>query len=113
MIRLVVEETRKEGMPMLMIRWGVEAASLVWMVDRTRWPVMAAWVAISAVSLSRISPTMMMFGSCLKIDRRPLAKVNSILGLTWLWLIRGMRYSIGSSMVEMFTWGLFRTFMMV
>jgi hypothetical protein len=39
------------------------AASLVWMVDSTRWPVSDAWMAISAVGKSRISPTMITSGS--------------------------------------------------
>ena len=33
------------------------AASFVWSVESTKWPVREAWIAISAVSLSRISPT--------------------------------------------------------
>ena len=44
-------------------------------VDKTTWPVRAAWVAKAAVSSSRISPTIMMSGSCLTTWRRPLAKV--------------------------------------
>jgi hypothetical protein len=40
------------------------AASLVWSVEKTRWPVSEAWIAISAVSRSRISPTRMTSGSC-------------------------------------------------
>jgi len=39
------------------------AASFVWSVERTRCPVRAACVAISAVSLSRISPTSITSGS--------------------------------------------------
>jgi len=39
-----------------------EAASLVWRVERTRCPVRDASVAIKAVSWSRISPIMMMWG---------------------------------------------------
>ena len=39
-------------------------ASLVCSVENTRWPVSAAWMAISAVSWSRISPTMITSGSC-------------------------------------------------
>ena len=42
--------------PMSSRRMGVVMASLVCRVDRTRWPVMAARMPISAVSWSRISP---------------------------------------------------------
>ena len=42
-------------------------ASFVCSVENTRWPVSAAWTAFSAVSRSRISPTMMMSGSCRRI----------------------------------------------
>ena len=50
-------------------------ASLVWSVLRTRWPVNEALMAISAVSRSRISPTRMMFGSCLKSVRATVASL--------------------------------------
>jgi hypothetical protein len=36
-------------------------------VLKTRWPVMAARIAMSAVSTSRISPTITTFGSCRKM----------------------------------------------
>ena len=36
---------------------------LVWTVDKTKCPVIEARTAIFAVSVSRISPTMIMFGS--------------------------------------------------
>ena len=42
----------------------VAGASFVCSVESTRWPVSAALIAIDPVSRSRISPTMMMFGSC-------------------------------------------------
>ena len=58
-----------------------DAASLVCSVLNTRWPVSAAWIAISAVSRSRISPTMMMSGSCRISARRPSAKPRSSAGL--------------------------------
>ena len=45
-------------------------ASLEWTVEKTMWPVLAAWQAIDAVSWSRISPIMMTSGSCRRIDRR-------------------------------------------
>ncbi len=37
----------------------------------------ADWTAISAVSRSRISPTRIMSGSCLRMALRPFAKVMS------------------------------------
>ncbi len=61
------------------------AASLVWMVESTRWPVSEAWMAISEVGKSRISPTMMTSGSWRKNERNPVAKVRSIFSLTATW----------------------------
>jgi hypothetical protein len=58
------------------------AASLVWMVESTRWPVREAWMAISAVGRSRISPTMITSGSCRRNERSPVEKVRSILSFT-------------------------------
>src|SRR5262249_9589910 len=40
-----------------MIRLMVSTASRVWSVEKTRWPVSAAWSAVEMVSRSRISPT--------------------------------------------------------
>ena len=57
-------------------------ASLVCSVDNTRWPVNAAWIAISAVSRSRISPTMMMSGSWRISVRMPLEKSTPMLCCT-------------------------------
>src|SRR2546427_286601 len=93
------ELIRNGSTPMSTRRVAALGASLVWRVDRTRWPVSEAWIAISAVSLSRISPTMMMSGSCRKKDRRPLANVRPALGLIWTWFTRGSWYSTGSSTV--------------
>ena len=62
--------------------------------------------AISAVSRSRISPTMMTSGSWRTIERSALANVRSICGLTWIWLMPGIWYSTGSSTVMIFTSGL-------
>ena len=59
-----------------------ETLSFVCRVDRTSWPVWATFRAISAVSWSRISPTMITLGSCLNIERRTLAKVRPALVLT-------------------------------
>ena len=80
-------------------------ASLVCSVENTRWPVSAAWMAISAVSRSRISPTMMTSGSWRTMERRPVAKVSPIFGFTWIWLTPSSWYSTGSSTVMIFTSG--------
>jgi hypothetical protein len=63
------------------LRAAVRAASFVCKVENTRWPVSAAWIAFSAVSRSRISPTMMMSGSRRRIVRSVLPKVGSTLNL--------------------------------
>ena len=57
-------------------------------------------MAICAVSLSRISPTMMTSGSARKKARKALAKVQSILGLTCTWRSPGWVISMGSSAVQ-------------
>jgi len=62
-------------------------ASFVWRVLKSRWPVRAAWIEIPAVSMSRISPTIITSGSCLTICLRPLAKVSPIFGLTCIWVM--------------------------
>ncbi len=59
----------------------------------------AAWMAVSAVSRSRISPTMTTSGSWRRMERRPLAKVYSLEWFIWLWLRPSTLYSIGSSRV--------------
>ena len=46
-----------------MIRFTDSAASTVWIVESTRWPVSAADSAVRTVSSSRISPTRMQSGS--------------------------------------------------
>jgi hypothetical protein len=81
------------------------AASFVCSVENTRCPVSAAWIAISAVSRSRISPTRMMFGAARSIAFRMRAKVSPIFGLTWTWLSPRMWYSTGSSAVMILTSG--------
>ncbi len=58
--------TRKGLSPISINRVTAPGASLVWMVDSTRCPVIAAWKAILDVSRSRISPTRMTSGSCLR-----------------------------------------------
>src|SRR5438094_1446284 len=86
-------------MPMLMSRVMADGASLVCRVERTRCPVIAARMAISAVSWSRISPTRTTSGSWRSMARRALAKVSPVSGLIWVWLIPSMSLSTGSSTV--------------
>src|SRR5438477_5724265 len=76
-------------------------ASFVCSVLKTRWPVIAARIAMSAVSISRISPTITTFGSCRRIWRRPRANVKSISGFTSICNTPGNLYSTGSSIVMM------------
>ena len=57
---------------------------------------------ISAVSRSRISPTMMTSGSCRTMERSPLANVSPIFGRTAIWLTPLSWYSTGSSIVMIF-----------
>ncbi|OEZ67848.1 hypothetical protein JAB5_51940 [Janthinobacterium sp. HH103] len=82
-----------------------EGASLVCRVDSTRWPVSAAWMAISAVARSRISPTMMMSGSCRISARTPSANDSSMPAwvCTCIWLKAGSTISMGSSTVHTLT----------
>ena len=78
------------------------AASLVCSVLNTRWPVSEAWMAFSAVSRSRISPTRTMSGSCRRMLRSELPNVSPIFGCTWIWLMPSSWYSTGSSVVMIF-----------
>ena len=71
----------------------------MWSVEKTRWPVSEAWMAISAVSRSRISPIRMTSGSWRTMCRSPVAKVRPIFGLTAIWLMPFSWYSTGSSTV--------------
>ena len=98
-------DTRNGSTPISTRRVTAPAASLVCTVENTRWPVSEASMAICAVSLSRISPTMMMSGSCRRKARRPLAKVSPIFGLSGIWLMPLSWYSTGSSTVRIFTSG--------
>src|SRR5258707_956666 len=77
-------------------------ASLVCSVENTRCPVSAERIAMSAVSRSRISPTMITSGSWRTMCRSPAANVSPICGLTWIWLIPSIWYSTGSSIVIIF-----------
>ena len=88
-------------MPRSSSRVTALAASLVCSVEKTKWPVRADWIAMIAVSRSRISPTMMTSGSCRRTLRKPLAKVMPFLSLTCVWLMPSRPYSMGSSSVRM------------
>ncbi len=56
------------------IRAKAAEVELAWKDERTRWPVIEAWIAVFAVSASRISPTMTTSGSRRRTERRPSAK---------------------------------------
>ncbi|BCQ63089.1 hypothetical protein PBOI14_48390 [Pseudomonas sp. Boi14] len=88
-------------MPMSTRRVTAPMALLVCRVESTRCPVREACTAISAVSRSRISPTITTSGSWRRMARKPRAKVMSTLALTWVWPIPVRWYSTGSSMVRM------------
>ena len=62
-IASMVAVRRKVSTPRSTRRSTELGASLVWRVVSTKWPVSDAWIAICAVSRSRISPTRMMSGS--------------------------------------------------
>ena len=91
--------TRYGSMPMSISRVEAPGASLVCRVLKTRWPVSEACTAMSAVSLSRISPIRTTSGSWRRMARRPRANVRPVLVDTWIWLIPRSWYSTGSSMV--------------
>ena len=78
---------------------------LAWTVVKTRWPVSADWMAIWAVSGSRISPTMILSGSWRRMDRRPRAKVSPFFSFTGIWVMPSTWYSTGSSMVMILSSG--------
>ncbi len=63
MMRLTDVARLNAGMPILRSRVSVSAAEFVCSVDNTMWPVCDALTAISAVSRSRISPTITTSGS--------------------------------------------------
>ena len=82
----------------------VDATSVVWIVERTRWPVSAAASAIRIVSGSRISPTTITSGACRTAARSaagksgastPISTCSITLPLCWC------SSSIGSSIVTM------------
>ena len=89
----------------LMSREMVLGVSVVWTVLKTRWPVSAAFSAMSIVSRSRISPTMITSGSWRRAARSALAKL-SVSAPTSRWITEDFasrkRNSIGSSIVTIF-----------
>ena len=107
MIRLIELATRNGSTPMLRRRLTVEGASLVCSVESTRWPVSAALTPISAVSKSRISPTMMTSGSWRRKARSAAAKLRPISSCICTWLMPTRLNSMGSSAVEMLVLTLF------
>ena len=79
------EDEIKNGSTPISIRRGITPMALfVCNVDKTKCPVKAACVANSAVSLSLISPTIIMSGSWRKIDLNPEEKVYPISDRIWL-----------------------------
>jgi len=64
------------------MRLIVWPALIVCIVVKTMWPVSDAAIAISIVSRSRISPTMILSGSWRKIERKPRAKVRPFFSFT-------------------------------
>ena len=87
-----------------MMRLTDSAASTVWIVESTRWPVSAAESAVWTVSSSRISPMRITSGSWRSTRRR--ARLNDAVSSPtsrWLMIERlsSWRYSIGSSIVTM------------
>lgn len=97
-----LDTMRRGSIQRLMRRWIVLTVEFAWIVENTRCPVIEASIARCAVSASRISHTMMMSGSCLSRLRSPSAKLNPICGLICVWFTQRIRYSTGSSRVDMF-----------
>src|SRR5688572_4474500 len=73
----VDDATRKGFTPMSIKRVTALGASLVCNVENTRCPVSEALIAIVAVSMSRISPSMITLGACRKIERKAAEKLRS------------------------------------
>ena len=59
-----------------------EGESVVCRVEKIKWPVMEDLKAISAVSMDRISPTIMTSGSWRNMASSPVEKVMFALGFT-------------------------------
>ena len=100
----------KDCMPISIIRPIVAGQSLVCRVEKTRWPVIAALIAISAVSISRISPTMIISGSC---RRKAFSAAGKVIPTSWCtltWLMPLKLNSTGSSAVRILVSSLLREF---
>ncbi|MNT26758.1 hypothetical protein D3C72_1623520 [compost metagenome] len=97
-------ETNAYGsIPMCVKRPNTSNTLFACTVVSTKWPVRADCTAISAVSRSRISPTMILSGSWRRMERKPLAKVSPFFSLTGICRMPGSWYSTGSSMVMIFS----------
>src|ERR1700694_451837 len=95
-----VDEATKKGLtPISMRRVTALGASLVCKVEKTKWPVSEALIAMVAVSISRISPIMITLGAWRRIERNAVEKDKPTVSLTWTWLIPERIYSTGSSTV--------------
>jgi len=79
------DATTKASTPISVSRVTALGASFVCIVESTKCPVSAARMEISAVSRSRISPTITTSGSLRSTVRSAFAKVKSIFVLTWSW----------------------------
>ena len=86
-------------------RWKTAIASFACSEVSSRWPVMAASSASTAVSASRVSPTTITSGSCRKSDRSACANPRPAEGFTCTWTTPGSRYSMGSSTIRMLVSG--------
>ena len=76
-MRQRVEDATKNGFtPMSTRRVTAPGASLVCSVEKTRWPVSDALMAMDAVSMSRISPIITTFGAWRRIERNAVANVS-------------------------------------
>src|SRR5665213_1599564 len=95
-----VEEIKNGSTPMSTNRVTAPGESFVCSVLKTKCPVNDACTEIWAVSKSRISPTMMMSGSCRKKDRNALPKVIPNPSLMATCMMPSISNSTGSSAVN-------------
>ena len=94
---------RNGSIPILYRRLTALGASFVCSVENVRCPVFASLIAISAVALSRISPTRTMSGSWRRIPR--IARSKFIFGPILSCRAPLIMYSTGSSTVSTFSVG--------
>ena len=88
--------------------WTAPAAEGACSEASTRWPLLAARTAVSAVTGSRISPIMITSGDWRSTLRSNSGNPTSALGLICDCRSPATAYSIGSSMVLIFRSPLFR-----